>query len=145
MIMLYAASVDYKGSGILIMGISGSGKSDLALRLIGRGAKLVSDDQTEIKAEDGVLFASPPEIIKGLIEVRGLGLAKIEHVEKTPIRLVIELTDKQNVERLPEKDFCEIQGVNLRKVALDPFEASTVEKVLIALDVVTGKTELASD
>jgi hypothetical protein len=74
--LVHASCVACRGRAILIIGPSGSGKSDLALRLIDRGARLVSDDQTLVTLENGRLLASPPRTIQGLVEVRGLGHAR---------------------------------------------------------------------
>ena len=68
--MLHVSSVAIGGRAVLIAGASGHGKSDLALRLIDRGAKLISDDYTIVEAKDGRLWASPPATIAGKIEVR---------------------------------------------------------------------------
>ena len=70
---LHASTVSIKGRAVLIEGPSGSGKSDLALRLIDRGATLVSDDYTIVRRIDGNLIASAPPNIAGLCEVRGCG------------------------------------------------------------------------
>src|SRR5437763_620964 len=68
-------SIAIGGRGVLLRGESGSGKSDLALRLIDRGAVLVSDDYTQVRAEHGRRIASAPGAIAGKSEVRGVGIA----------------------------------------------------------------------
>jgi serine kinase of HPr protein (carbohydrate metabolism regulator) len=73
---LHASCVAIKGRAVLIEGRSGEGKSDLALRLIDRGAVLVSDDQTICQRRDGVLHATPPATIAGKIEVRSVGISR---------------------------------------------------------------------
>src|SRR3546814_16917096 len=83
----------------MIEGRSGSGKSDLALRLIDRGAKLVSDDYTIVRRKGKMLLASPPENIAGKIEVRGIGLVEMTHVSDVPVALVVQLFDV--VDRMP--------------------------------------------
>src|SRR3546814_13498541 len=83
----------------MIEGRSGSGKSDLALRLIDRGAKLVSDDYTIVRRKGKMLLASPPENIAGKIEVRGIGLVEMTHISDVPVALVVQLFDV--VDRMP--------------------------------------------
>jgi HPr kinase/phosphorylase len=86
-------------AGVLILGASGAGKSDLALRLIAAGAVLVADDRTELFVRRGRIHARPPKPIAGLIEVRGLGLVDIPFSEEARIALVAELTERVN--RMP--------------------------------------------
>ena len=88
------------GLGVLLLGRSGSGKSDLALRLIAMGAKLVSDDRTELYAAHGRLYGRAPARIAGLMEVRNVGIIKLPHAPHARIALVVELG--RGAERLPE-------------------------------------------
>lgn len=83
---LHASCVAAEGHAVLITGRSGSGKSDLALRLIDRGFTLVSDDRTILRKQDGRLIASAPDTIKGKIEVRGVGILEMETVASAPRR-----------------------------------------------------------
>lgn len=87
------------GRAVLLRGRSGSGKSDLALRLIDRGATLVSDDYTELRRERGRLLARAPATIAGRIEMRGIGIVERPPVADVPLCLVAELD--QPPERLP--------------------------------------------
>lgn len=88
-------------SGVLLLGESGSGKSDLALRLIAMGAQLVADDRCEIFF-DRVLRARAPSNIAGLMEIRGLGIATLPHVPIARIALVARATRPPEIARLPE-------------------------------------------
>lgn len=87
------------GAGVLILGGSGSGKSDLALRLIAAGAELVSDDRTELFVRRGRLCARPPKPIAGLMEARGVGIVDVPFAEEVQIALVVAL--KARVARMP--------------------------------------------
>lgn len=88
-------------AGVLLVGDSGSGKSDLALRLIGKGAQLVSDDRTVLSVERGRLIGRAPERIAGLIELRGVGMVEMQHVASVHIVLVVDLSGM--VKRLPAR------------------------------------------
>lgn len=89
---IYPAScVSIGGAALLISGESGIGKSELALALIDRGARLISDDHTALRREDGRLVASPAPNIGGLIEVRNLGLLPVAPGDDCPVALLIEL------------------------------------------------------
>ena len=132
---IYATCVNLNSKGILILGHSGSGKSDLALRLITMfSAKLVSDDRTDIQNDKGCLIAKAPDILKGLLEVRGVGIIKTEHIEKTKIDLVIKLTS-ENIERMPDHKEIEIEGVKIPLFYINPFENSAPSKVVAILSL----------
>ena len=120
--------------GVLLRGPSGAGKSDLALRLIDRGARLVSDDQTVLRAEEGRIWARAPGPIAGRMEVRGLGIADLPRLAEAPVRLVVDLKVGQHIERLPEAASCALLEVELPCLKLDPFHASAPAKLRLALD-----------
>ena len=135
MIRVYGTSVALGGDGILLRGPSGSGKSDLALRLIEAGARLVADDQIELTLSCGTLAMSAPAAIAGQIEVRGLGILRLPALASAPLRLVADLLAPQAVERLPEPQFCAFLGRSVPLLALAPFEASAVAKLRLAVGV----------
>ncbi|WP_142848972.1 HPr kinase/phosphorylase [Telmatospirillum sp. J64-1] len=122
---------------VLLRGPSGSGKSDLALRLIDDGARLVADDQTELTVLGGRLWAAPPATIAGMIEVRGLGILRLEHVERAELVLAVDLKPGGEIERLPAPQSVEWLGVDLPLVALDPFHPSAAAKLRLAMRVAT--------
>lgn len=129
---LHATTVAINGRAVLLAGVSGIGKSDLALRLIDRGATLVSDDYTRVERIDGQLIATAPETIAGLMEVRGIGLVAMAHVD-APVALLIDLSDR--VDRLPADPLTRaVAGIDVPVVTLAPLEASAPIKVELALD-----------
>lgn len=118
--------------GVLITGAPGAGKSDLALRLTGRGWRLVADDYAHVVASASRLYAIAPETIAGRMEARGVGVLTACARGLTRLSLAVELTDRP-VERLPESDSRVFEGVALPVLRLNGFEASAVEKVAAAL------------
>ena len=134
---LHASCVAIDGRAVLIEGRSGSGKSDLALRLIDRGATLVSDDYTVLVRDRVRVLAQPPATIAGRIEVRGVGIVEMPHVERVPAALVVCLADQ--VERLPEaSESRTIAGIAVPMIALNGHEASAPVKVALALARTAG-------
>ncbi|MDY6923422.1 MAG: HPr kinase/phosphatase C-terminal domain-containing protein [Pseudomonadota bacterium] len=117
---------------VLITGPPGAGKSDLALRLLGRGWRLVADDYAHVIASGGTLYAVAPETISGRMEARGVEIVPVCARGPTRLSLAVELVDGP-VERLPEPAVRMIEGVALPLLRLDGFEASAVEKVAAAL------------
>jgi serine kinase of HPr protein (carbohydrate metabolism regulator) len=130
---IHATSVVIDGRALLLAGRSGSGKSDLALRLIDRGALLVSDDYTMLENRDGVLFAAAPPQIAGKIEIRGVGLADLACAKAAPVALMLTLD--QRVDRMPAEDMATIrlEGVEIPTLPLAAFEASAPLKAEAAL------------
>jgi serine kinase of HPr protein (carbohydrate metabolism regulator) len=130
---VHASTVASDGRAVLISGPSGSGKSDLTLRLLDRGFTLVSDDQTIVRREGDRLIASSPPTIAGKLEIRGIGIVDMETVSDVPIALYVELTSE--IMRLPDdRRERPVLGVNLPLVSVDAMTASAASKVSLALD-----------
>jgi len=127
---LHASAVAIDGRGVLILGASGRGKSDLALRLIDRGAVLIADDQVELAARGGRLQACALATIHGKLEVRGIGIVDCD-AAAAPIALVVDLDVAP--ERMPEPGSLTLEGIAVPTVALAPFDASAPIKVELAL------------
>jgi len=142
---MHASCVALGDSGVLILGDPGAGKSDLVLALIdqpglGTGselvrARLVADDQTLIERKGDALFASSPQAIAGLLEIRGQGVVRVDHVEEVRLALVVSLTPWPEIERMPEEHdrFTVIAGVKLRAIAVDPGQATAPARIRAAL------------
>lgn len=130
---MHASCVAIDGRAVLIAGPSGSGKSDLALRLIDRGFVLVSDDQTIVRKENGRLVASAPATIAGKLEIRGIGIVDMETVSDVPVALAVDLTSE--IQRLPD-DSRErtVLGLRVPLISVDALTASAPSKVALALD-----------
>lgn len=130
---LHASTVALDGRAVLISGPSGSGKSDLALRLLDRGFTLVSDDRTILRKDGDKLIASAPATIKGKLEIRGVGIVEMDTASDVPVALVVELTS--DIQRLPD-DSRErlILGTAIPLINVDATTASAPSKVVVALD-----------
>lgn len=134
---LHGTSVDVKGNGVLICGKPGTGKSSLALQLIDRGAVLVADDQTLISLKEGKLTVQSPSALKGILEVRGVGLCPFPIQENSCLQLCVEICEKETLERLPEPLFIEYHTVKVPLLKIgkyDPLGAIKVELKLYYKD-----------
>ncbi|HEY6431631.1 MAG TPA: HPr kinase/phosphatase C-terminal domain-containing protein [Acetobacteraceae bacterium] len=138
---IHASCVARDGAGVLLLGPPGSGKSDLALRLISRGFLLVGDDQVTIQRDT----VRPAAALAGLLEVRGLGIVRMPFAAEAKLVLMVDLAPGRSpaemTSRMPEP--CRTrEGVPV--IALDPCAASAPDRVILALDCALGRvTQLA--
>nr|WP_269751786.1 HPr kinase/phosphatase C-terminal domain-containing protein [Pseudophaeobacter flagellatus] len=109
---LHASCVALAGRGVLIRGASGSGKSALALQLMGYGADLVADDRVQLWKEQGQILARAPAMLRGMIEARGLGLLRAEALPQAAICAIIDL-DHLEEARLPVQRFERVLGQDI--------------------------------
>ncbi|MDB5393470.1 MAG: putative HPr kinase/phosphorylase, regulates carbohydrate metabolism [Rhodospirillales bacterium] len=133
MLMVHATCIAFAGRGVLLRGPPGSGKSDLALRAIAEGARLIADDQVALARSGENVIASAPSALHGMIEIRGLGIMRVEAAAEAEIALVADLVDAASLERLPDRRHCEILDVELPWLALAPFQSSALVKLRFAL------------
>ena len=126
---IHASCGAREGHGVLLLGPSGSGKSDLLLRLLDRGFALVADDWVDLAGG----IASAPSTLAGLIEVRGLGLVSMPHLRTARLVLAVEL---EAGERMPHPERHEASGCPL--VRIDPTTPSAAQRVSLALDCALG-------
>ena len=132
----FAAPAD---AGVLLLGESGAGKSDLALRLIAMGAQLVADDRCEIFF-DRVLCARAPRKIAGLMEIRGLGIATLPFVPSARVALVARATRTHTIARLPERRYYEPpptlavpEAARPPEIEIDTLAVSAPARILVAV------------
>jgi HPr kinase/phosphorylase len=142
-LLIHATAVAIDGEAVLLRGAPGSGKSDLALRLIDGGARLISDDQTVLHRKDAQVLVRAPATIVGLIEVRGLGILRIDPVDEAPLGLLMDLVSSVEIERLPDPRWETILGVPIPLIALAPFEAAAAAKVRLARRAFSAKPAAA--
>ena len=143
---VHATCVAIDGAGVLLLGPPGSGKSDLALRLIcdrsghlpekvEDGPILVSDDRVLLRAEGGDVRASPPDTIAGRLEVRGVGVLSLPYVPDVAVALAVELVPPDQVPRIPDRRPVALtkDGASVPLIHLAPFEASAPAKLIMAV------------
>tara|TARA_S200000501_G_scaffold220455_1_gene206863 strand:+ start:1519 stop:1944 length:426 start_codon:yes stop_codon:yes gene_type:complete len=139
---MHSSAISLNGDGILIKGPSGSGKTDLALRLIESGGKLISDDQVIIKRKAKKLFLSSPEGLNGLMQLPGIGIVKVDHVQNIPLELVVKLQPYNVLEPFPINNQEFIEDFSIPSLNLYSFAISATAKIKIALDVQRNKIRL---
>lgn len=127
---VHATAVALDGRAVLLLGPSGSGKSDLALRLVAAGWQLVADDRVVVTVDDGQLIASAPPRLAGLLEVRGVGIVP-EPTAPAPIALALDLARRPD--RLPEAETLPLAGLSVPLLPFDPFGDSAPERAARAL------------
>ena len=130
---IHATSVVIEDSGVLIVGNSGLGKSDLALRLIDSGATLISDDITICKKVDDSIFLFSPLQTRGLLEVREVGIMTVPYVDNIKLFLIVELVDHE-IERLPSKKMGKFMNLNISKIKIYGKNSSSVAKIKLKLN-----------
>jgi HPr kinase/phosphorylase len=141
MMYIHGTCVVVDGMGVLIRGPSGSGKSDLAMRLIERGGLLVADDQVQVvSAVDAggraSLLASAPANLFGLVEARGVGVVRLNAAQtarQVALALVVDLVETDGVERYPDAATTTLADIALPRIALAGMEASAPFKLTLAL------------
>ena len=130
---LHATSVAMEDNGVAIFGDPGSGKSDLALRLIDSGATLISDDITVFSKLEKNINLFGIENTKGLLEVREVGIITVPYVEGIKLKLVVRLTDRV-IERIPKKNQMNLLGLKFPKLEINGKNSSSVAKVKVKLN-----------
>jgi len=140
--LVNGTAVAWRGQGVLILGPTGSGKSDLTLRLIDSGATLIADDVVELKREGTELLLSfPPEgpaDLKGKMEVKGLGIMSVPAAPPdVPLSLVVQSKPLSEVELIPESLESEWLGLKVTSIGIHLREPSAPAKVRLALAKLT--------
>ena len=136
MINIHATLISFCNKGILFIGKSGCGKSDTALRMImEKGAKLVADDRVVLEAVNNKVLGHAPENLKGLLEIRNIGIGQFDIKPAEEISLCVELClEREALERLPQEEYVDFLGVSVRKIKLYPFDCSILCKIVALLE-----------
>lgn len=130
---IHGTTIAVDGKGVLLCGTSGSGKSDLALRLIDHGAVLIADDRTIVERQGKHLIAYAPQKIRGLLEVRGIGLVRIETQDSVRLDLAVDL-DRPS-DRMPTPESTSFLGIALPLLRVSAFESSAAAKIRLAVRI----------
>ena len=148
--LIHGTCLAIGGAGVLLLGQPGSGKSDLALRLIdgsgtglsgvARSARLVADDQVAVRRSGTRLLASAPAALAGKLEIRGLGIVDIDAAPEAELKLAVRLSPADEIERLPDlaRARMEILGATIPLVLIDPESASAPARIRATLDHLAG-------
>jgi len=136
---LVATRLGGRWRGALIEGPSGTGKSDLAIRMVATGFRLVADDRVVTWTSNGRLYGKAPEALSGLLEARGIGIIPQTPLEFCEIVLLVECRREPGaVERMPDSTPTDVLGVKLPRIELWPFEAAGPAKLRRALEHLGG-------
>ena len=135
---LRGTCIAVEGSGVLLRGPSGSGKSDLALRLIDAGGCLVADDYTDLSEVGGQLVATAPPKLHGLLEVRGIGIIRLQAIPSATLIACIDLAPIDKIERMPAPEDVQILGVAVPRFLVCAAEPSSVVKVALVVRIASG-------
>lgn len=137
-LIVHATTVAIGDRALLLRGPSGAGKSDLALRLIDGGARLVADDQSELRRIGEYIFVKAPAAIAGLLEVRGVGVIRVGALPEAVLALVVDLLPAAEIERLPDIRHEDLLGLAVPAISLAPFEASAAAKLRFTVNAFSG-------
>ena len=142
---IHATCISIDGIGLILRGPSGSGKSDLALRLMERSAQLISDDRVDLICEDGVLIGRAPDRLSGLLEVRGVGIIEVPYGESARVWGLIDLVNRTEIERLRDTRIEMLCGIELPCFLIDPSAPSAEAKVRLVSGLVSGSIMRTDD
>jgi serine kinase of HPr protein (carbohydrate metabolism regulator) len=132
---LIALRVAGAWKGALIHGPSGIGKSDLALRALEAGFRLVADDRVLVFVSDGMVFGSAPPALRGLLEVRGVGVVRETPLVTAPIAIYVRCKRSTDViERLPDPGSERLLGCDIRALDVSPLENTALAKIRRAIE-----------
>ncbi len=129
----HGTAVARGANGLLLLGESGSGKSDLALRMMDRGWILVGDDQLELSEQGGAIVVSAIAALAGKLEVAGLGIISVPHQPSCSLKLIVDLC--ADYPRFPfDAGLVSVSNYKVPLVALPAFEISSALRAELAFE-----------
>lgn len=140
----HATAVCVRGEGVLLVGESGVGKSDLAARLIASGAQLIADDQVDLALHGSSLWLSAPPNLSGVFELFGVGLITMPCVEKAKLRLIVQCVAGVG-ERAPERKKWVYESVVAEEITLDPLHGSSPAKIQLLVEALQADKRLSDE
>lgn len=150
--LVHGVMMSIYGTGVLIKGESGIGKSEVALELIKKGHVLVADDSVKLRQLDSeTLISSAPDLLKNKMEIRGIGIVDIQKLFgvtsvkiEQPLDLIVELTkEKTNIERVGNKHKEEkILEVSKKKISIPVLTGKNISNLV---EVAVGDYQLKND
>jgi len=141
-VLVHATCIAIGATGVLVRGASGSGKSDLALRLLDRDnaepdtrTRLVSDDQVRLVAANDCVHAHTAPHLANKLEIRGVGIVHVPTISDVPVGLVVDTASGSEIVRMPDADALETRllGISVPRLHLDLMSVSAVAKVRFAV------------
>ena len=136
---IHATAIEINGIAVLLQGAPGSGKSDLALRLIEEGAMLIADDRVDIIKNNGQVCARSPSSINGFMEVRGVGVLEVGSTTNIPVGLLVQLVSGSEIERLPDPEYDQLLNHKIKVIKIEPFSVSASVKIRYVLKLIKGE------
>jgi len=141
-LQIHGTALMLEGYGVLLRGPSGTGKSDLALRLMDSGATLVADDRVNLTRAENSVRMSAPANLEGKLEIRGLGIVQVACAPFAPLALVCDLVPVDQVDRLPDVAIETVLDQLVPSMKIDSQTQSAAAKVRYALKVARGEIGL---
>ena len=139
---VHGTAIILDGRGVLIRGPSGSGKSDLALRLMNAGGRLVADDRVNLALCGDMISMSAPPNLEGKLEIRGIGIVRVDFCKSAQLNLTCDLMSANQINRYPSENYAIFLAQQVPLLKVDANSVSATLKVQYALKISMGEIGL---